>query len=297
MRTALLAGLAACTHPGAAPVTPRALALPDALAVYEAAGGRPITPDELLLRIGEADLVLLGELHDNAAHHRVRGALIAAAAARRPAVVFEQFAAAPAPIAVPLAGQTMEDWLDASGFDRTGWKWPLHAPVVEAAGAHARALWGSGVSRDALRSVVRGGTAAAPADLRRLMEQAPLDDAAREALDHELMEGHCGQLAETMIPGMRAAQAVRDAAMTRALLAAAADGPAWLIAGNGHVRKDIAVPRLLRQVAPDRRVLVVGLTERRTGAGAPGAAERERYDLVIATPPAERDDPCAGFRR
>lgn len=292
MRTALLAGLTACASPGAPPVVPQPFVLPDALAIHDALTGRAISADDLLQRLIGADLVLLGELHDNAAHHRIRGALIAASTTRAIAVVFEQFAAAPTPIPPPARDQSLEAWLDAHGFDRIGWRWPLHQPVVTAARDHGRAIWGSGVSREALRAVVRSGVTAAPEDLTRLIRQAPLDARAQTALDHALVEGHCGQLPDAMIPGMRAAQEVRDAAMTRALLAAGAGGPAWLIAGNGHVRKDMAVPRLLRTAAPGRSLVVVGLAE--AGERVEGG---ERYDIVVVTSPAERGDPCAAFRR
>src|SRR5512139_1957004 len=210
--------LAACgrSGPGASPA---AMVLPDSVTILEAGSGAQLSVGDLLGRMSKADFVLLGELHDNPVHHQVRGSLIRAAA-RKPAVVFEQFQASPGPIALPAAGETREAWLDAHGFDRNGWRWPLHQPVVDAAIASGRAIWGSGVSREDLRSVVRGGESAAPAELQPIMAAAPLGDAARAAIDSDLVAGHCGQLPEQMIPGMRAAQVVRDASMTRALLSA-----------------------------------------------------------------------------
>jgi uncharacterized iron-regulated protein len=265
--------------------------------VMEGVDGKRVDDSALLERLGAADLVLLGELHDNETHHVVRGLLIAASRARRPAIVFEQFAATSAPITPPGAGEPREAWLDRNGFDRQGWKWPLHRPVVDAAIANGASIWGSGLSREALRSVVRDGESAAPAQLRSLLEQAPLAGAAQLALDRELLAGHCGQLPENMVPGMRAAQTVRDAAMARALLdARAAGGPAWLIAGNGHVRRDMAVPRLLRVAAPGLTVVAVGFLERAENGGAPSPAERGVFDLVVVTPRAQRPDPCAGFQ-
>ena len=287
--------LAACgrSGPGASPA---AMVLPDSVIILEAGSGAQLSVGDLLGRMSKADFVLLGELHDNPVHHQVRGSLIRAAA-RKPAVVFEQFQASPGPIALPAAGETREAWLDAHGFDRKGWRWPLHQPVVDAAIASGRAIWGSGVSREDLRSVVRDGESAAPAELQPIMAAAPLGDAARAAIDSDLVAGHCGQLPEQMIPGMRAAQVVRDASMTRALLSAAATGPAWLIAGNGHVRADVAVPRLLAVAAPGKRMLVVGLLEREKDGTLPDRTEQGRYDVVIITPRTERGDPCASLRR
>jgi len=165
---------------------------------------------------------------------------------------------------------------------------------VDAALAHGRSLWGSGVSRERLRTLVREGAAGAPEDLRGMMERAPLDSAAQGVLDQELIDGHCGQLPASMVPGMRAAQVVRDASMARALILAGATGPAWLIAGNGHVRRDVAVPRILRVEAPGKRMLAIGLLEREPDGSAPAATERRMYDLVIVTPRTMRPDPCAG---
>ena len=291
-----LLALAAC-HPAAAPVTPSSFVLPDSTNLVDGRTGAPVATTELLGRINSADMVLLGEVHDNPVDHALRGALLRAFAERRPAVVFEQFTAADGPIALPAPGDSLTGWLDRNGFDRRGWRWPVHEPVVAAALASGRSRWGSNMSREALRAVVQNGEAGAPEPLRRMMAQAPLDSVARAALDEDLIEGHCGRLPANLIPGMRAAQEVRDAAMTRALMQAGADGQAWLIAGNGHVRRDIAVPRVLARLAPRVRVLSVGLLERKEDGAAPTAAERQRYDLVIVTPRAARPDPCANFRR
>lgn len=286
--------LAACGGRTTA-AAPAALLLPDSTVVLDATTGAPISTSELLRRVAAADFVLLGELHDNAAHHQARGALLTASSSRHSAVVFEQFARSAGPIPPPAPGQDEEAWLDTHGFDRKNWEWPLHAPVVDAAIATGRSLWGSGLSREMLRSVVREGTGAAPAELRELVEQSPLDSAARAAVDAELMEGHCGKLPASMMPGMRAAQEVRDASMANALLAGAATGAAWLIAGNGHVRMDMGVPRLLRNAAPGKTILAVGLMERGTDEAKPGAATGRLYQVIIVTPPAVRDDPCEGL--
>lgn len=288
--------LLACgsTPPAGGPV-PAAFTLPDGVTLVDAASGTPVKTATLLQRIGAADFVLLGEVHDNPVQHRLRGELITAFAAKHPAIVFEQFTASDSAIPRPSAGMPIEGWLDQHGFDRKGWKWPLHQPVVEAAIVSSRSIWGSNVSRDELRAVVRGGESAAPAPLAAILAKAPLDSAGKAGIDQELVEGHCGKLPVAMIPGMRAAQATRDAAMTHALELASRDGAAWLIAGNGHVRRDMGVPRILSKVAPGKKLLVVGLLERESDGSAPSAESRKPYDLVVITPRAEREDPCAGL--
>jgi uncharacterized iron-regulated protein len=288
--------IAACAGQGSGPVATGGFQLPDSFVVRDGSTGARISPGELVQRLSRTDFVLLGEVHDNGIQHGIRAQLLGALAARRPAVVFEHFAEADRPIPRPAAGTQIESWLDQHGFDRESWKWPVHRPVVEAAIEYGRSLWGTGLSREALRSVVREGESAGPAHLRAILAQAPLDTTVREKFNHELFVGHCGQLPAEMVPGMRAAQVARDASMARALVSASASGPAVLIAGNGHVRRDIAVPRLLRVIAPTRSVLAVGFVERAVTGAEPDPAERAQFDFVVITPRVVRPDPCAGFR-
>lgn len=291
---ASLLALAACGGGAIATVPPAAVVLPQGSVILDSKSGKTLATTELVSRVRAADYVLLGEYHDNGFQHQARGALLEAARDRHPAVVFEQFARSKGPIPAP-ADTSREAWLDANGFDRKGWKWPLHRPVVDAAIANGGSLWGSNMPREGLRAVVREGASGAPAELRALMDRFPLDSSARAIVDQELLDSHCGQLPLTMVPGMRAAQEVRDAAMTEAMLSAGAEGPAWLIAGNGHVRADIGVPRMLRPAAVGKTVLAVGFLERGADGKLPEAKDRAMYDIVVVTDPVEREDPCANF--
>jgi hypothetical protein len=74
-----------------------------------------------------------------------------------------------------------------------------------------------------------------------------------------------------------------------------------LIAGNGHVRRDLGVPLHLATRAPQRGVLAVGIVEVVEGVAraedyvAPGAGDIPQFDVAIFTPRTDRPDPCAGF--
>ena len=258
--------------------------------------GERLTLARAVAVMRQADHVLLGEVHDNPVHHRARAALIAALADRRPTIVFEQFArSADAALATPV-GADLEAWVARAGFDRTGWAWPLHRPLIEAALAGPLRLRGGNLERDEVRQIARQGAGAAPADLKAQLAQ-PLPASAADALDRELLGGHCGQLPAAALPRMRDAQAARDAAMADALLRAANAGatPTVLIAGNGHVRRDHGVPLWLARREPAARVLSVGFLEVDADGNAPPAAQRAVYDLVWVTLRRPRPDPCAGF--
>jgi hypothetical protein len=65
-----------------------------------------------------------------------------------------------------------------------------------------------------------------------------------------------------------------------------------LLAGNGHVRRDIGVPRWLGDGWRDR-LFSVGYLERSSERG--GSEPAAAFDAVVQTAPATRADPCAGF--
>jgi uncharacterized iron-regulated protein len=105
------------------------------------------------------------------------------------------------------------------------------------------------------------------------------------AQETEVRDSHCGALPESMVSPMAKAQIARDVVMAETMRAHAATGVV-LIAGNGHVRKDIAVPFWLRRdgLAPQ----AIGFLEPASDAAA--------FDTVERIPVTERPDPCAGFK-
>ncbi len=260
--------------------------------------GAAVTREALLTQLQGADFVLLGEVHDNATQHRLRAELIAASASQKPAIVFEQFPWGADSVLQTQPTMPIEDWLDRAGFDRKNWHWPLHQPLVDVVVEYDLPRYGSQLNRERLRPVMQGGPAAAPAPLGDMMIQVPLSEAGSQALVQTLAEGHCGELPAEMVPMMLIAQEARDAAMTEALLRAAQGGhPAWLIAGNGHVERDYGVPRFLAQLAPGKKVVVVGFLEREPDGALPSEAERSVYDVVWITERAEREDPCLAMKK
>jgi uncharacterized iron-regulated protein len=237
--------------------------------------------------------VLLGEVHDNAVQHRERAELLRALLAdgRSSVVVFEQMERS-RDADIAAAPRDADAVADAGRLDRAAWRWPLHKPLVDAALAAGATVRGANLARDEVRAIVRDGIAAAPADLRAALAADTAWGAAQEsALRAALADGHCGALPADRLPPMALAQRARDAAFALAMLDVPAPARVVLIAGNGHVRRDIGVPHYLRAagVAPSD-IVAVGFIEK----GDPDGA---RFDSVRVTERAERPDPCAAFRR
>jgi uncharacterized iron-regulated protein len=266
--------------------------------VAACAAHSPVQPWES--RLAGNAIVLLGEVHDNAAQHRLRLELLrrAFAAGWRPAIVMEQFDVERqadidrARREQPRDAQHLIDQATTSRVARPGegWNWAFYEPYVALALAYDVPLLAANLAAADTRRIVRGGLAASFDDQRlaALGLDRPIATEWQQAQEREINRGHCGALPATLWPRMAQAQFARDAVMADVLRQQAQRG-AVLLAGNGHVRRDLGVPRWLAAEAP--QVFTVGLLEQGDTQTQPGA-----FDATLRTEAAERADPCAGFK-
>lgn len=252
--------------------------------IVDLARGRDLAQADLLPLLQAADLVLLGEQHDNPHHHQRRGALIAQLGPG--AVVVAEHLPAGSRVG---PGADVRSRLVAAGFDAQAWGWPVHEALFAPILAAGVPLLGGNAAQALVRQVAREGPSAWPQAVRQALEAAPLDATGQAALDQALSDGHCGQLPAARVPAMRAAQRLRDASMALALLNCGGR-PAVLVAGNGHVGLDHGVAQLLQRLRPQARIVSIGFAE--PGAPLQGAP----YSLLWVTPAVGRQDPCAGFK-
>ncbi len=247
-------------------------------------------------RLRDDTVALLGEVHDNPEQHRLRAAALRRACERgwRPAIVMEQF---DIDRQADLERSRSEAPRDAGRLiaraspAHSGWQWPLYAPLIALALAFDLPLYAGNLSRADGARIVREGDEAVFGRQRvhELGLDAPIAPDWQAAQEREIDAGHCGALPPSLLPAMARAQFARDAAMAQVLRNHAPRG-AVLIAGNGHVRRDIGVPRWLAAVPADR-MLVVGYVE------AGDAVPAGRFDALVVTAAAERADPCNSLRR
>lgn len=233
--------------------------------IVEVATGRGVGCAELAAAVQASRYALLGEQHDQAAHHQRRAALIERLAP--PAALVAEHLPRGAP--VPLQGPLLPA-LEAAGFSARGWQWPLHQPLFEGVARSGLPLRGGNLRDDELRAALKQGAAALPAAL----QAPPLDAAAQAALDADLQQSHGGEIPPARMQAMRTVQRARDASMWAALRDSGGR-PAVLLAGNGHVRQDYGVPQLIRAVEPAARVVSVGFAT--LGEVAPGEAGAYTY--------------------
>jgi uncharacterized iron-regulated protein len=237
-------------------------------------------------------VVLLGEVHDNAAQHRLRlqafEALLASGA--RPVLAMEQLdrevqpaldallARQPAPDAEAVIALTRVP-ATAAAAAMGAWNWDHYRPFIALALKHRLPIVAANVSRTQARQVMREGLAA-----------TGFDPAVPPAVLDELAVGieasHCGVLDVPTARRMALAQVARDQFMAQVLERHAAQGVV-LLAGNGHVRTDVGAPRWLSPATRSRSeaigVLEVGDTT-------------TAFDRRVFTAAQTRPDPCEGMK-
>lgn len=228
-------------------------------------------------------VVLLGEVHDNAAQHALRleafRALLDSGA--RPALALEQFDRDRQPAIDRLLAQTPRPDADAliAAAGGKGWPWQHYRPFIALALDKGLPIVAANVSRDEARQVMRGGLAAAGF-------RADVPPAVLKAQAEDIEASHCGLLDAATAQRMALAQVARDQFMAR-VLQQYADRGVVLLAGNGHVRTDVGVPLWLPAEVRARSEAIGVLEE---------GDEATAYDRRVFTAVQARPDPCEAMR-
>lgn len=262
----------------------------------------------LIEQLRQADVVLLGEQHDNLEHHRLQSwiAQDLIAHGRRIVVAFEMIDDGQAPLLEAFLAKRPHDAAELGallGWERSGWPdWPAnYQPIADAAlmqpNAPAKPIVPANLPLAQARDIARNGLAVTGLDptLVELLRQAVVKDAAILASHgDDIRESHCGMLPDSAFAPFALAQYARDAVMARAIQAARRETPdaiVLLIAGNGHARKDVGVPAQLARLSPGLKVVSLGLIE------GEAAAVEAPFDYAWLTPRLVREDPCEAFRQ
>lgn len=238
-----------------------------------------------------ADVVIIGEIHDNPGHHQNQAEIVAAL---QPAgLVFEM---------IPQSAEDDVNALRESGAGREqiagslDWgttRWPdfgYYAAILEAA-PDARVFGAEQSRADVRRATIEGAAVVFGPDASTYGLDEPLPRDEQEAREMLLADAHCGEVSAETLPGMVEAQRLRDAGLADAALWArtmTADEQVVVIAGFGHAGRSRGVPSLLGIAAPDLKVVSVGQFE--SPPDDPG-----EFDQVLISPAPPRSDPCAGL--
>jgi uncharacterized iron-regulated protein len=237
-----------------------------------------------------ADIVFLGEQHDNPTHHAVQAAWVSALQPK--ALVFEMLTAEQAE-RITSDNRTDEYGLEAVlEWNASGWPdFSMYFPIFAA--APEAEIRGAGVPRSQIGDLMQQDLTSVlgvEISARFGMDQ-PLPRTQQETREALQASAHCDALPPEMLPMMVDVQRLRDAALAQAALDAFSEtgGPVVVITGNGHAREDWGAPFMVRLAMPDIAVFSLG-------QGEEGQAPQGGFDVVVDGPAVDRGDPCDAFK-
>lgn len=241
----------------------------------------PSTVPALLDRVLPTPLLLLGEQHDAAEHQALQRDVVEALARRGQlaALVMEMIEQGRSTQGLP--GDADEARVrEALGWpDQSGWPWPVYGPVVMAAVRNGVPVVGGNLPRSQMRDAM-GNTA--------------LDNTVSESVLQRqrdgIRESHCNLLPQSQIAPMTRIQLARDQALARSAAQAVIAGKTVvLVAGNGHVRRDLGVPLHL-PAGLDHKVVMAQAGTAKNELAPP-------TDAVWRTPALAPRDHCAELKQ
>jgi len=261
---------------------------------------------ELVARINKADVLLLGEVHDNTLHHELQQKLLNARidSGARPALMMEQLDAASQPVLdQALAGSdrdvVMSNVTAMIKFTDAQFYSPLLAIAVD----NQLPIIAANVPNQHLQPVIWKGYAAYDADeLKRLAVVEVWNESRQKFLVNNMGGAHCGQLRDELREGLTRSQRLRDALMADSAVSSIARGVVAIV-GSSHARRDIGLPLYFAARAPTASIVSIGFVEVSPGRADPNtyigesATGEAPFDLIWFTPRMEREDPCANFAK
>ena len=167
------------------------------------------------------DVVIIGEIHDNPAHHQVQARQVADLTPK--AIVFEMIAPDKA-YGVVLPQFSDPDGLEAYlGWAASGWPdFAMYAPIFAA--APDAIIYGAHVPRAQVRAIMEQGIASAFGDeASQYGLDNPLPDPQHQQRVALQIAAHCDAIDSTVAPVLIGVQRYRDAVLARAVVQALHD--------------------------------------------------------------------------
>ena len=284
-------------------------------------GGDALPPDALLEKMLNAQVIYLGEQHDNPYHHRLQLAIVEKLIARgkRPILGFEFFSQAqtgwlmhytvgkPSAFALPQARDPGKLLRIKLGWEKRQ-NWDYYFPLIQLARQHHLPVFGADLP-DGLRvRLSRSGVAGLSPLEKATWSPTGFDqEAYRRLMWQQLAISHCGMAPESLLARLYETWIARNDAMARAIVLMQAqqpNAPVVVLLGAGHVAHNMGVYERVAFLQPGIRQLNLGFQ-----STLPDNPPFSHYFETVSveqtefapehpylwfTPPApEGEDPCA----
>ncbi len=222
--------------------------------IFERKTRNQATIQDLIFVIHDADIILLGEIHDNLFQHRARADLISKIQAKEFTIVSEHLVSGSE---ITYSGKLLED-LETIGFNKKAWSWPVHEVLYKKFEELRLPIFGGNLSQEDINNIYVGKKFSQSDVLYPIVKRSALDSQSKDKLLNDLVLGHCGVVEEDLLSFMFKVQRLRDASLA---YIASKVAPAIVIAGNGHVRRDYGVPQILKKINPNGNIISIAFLE------------------------------------
>lgn len=213
---------------------------------------------DIIAEFQQADVIILGEIHDNPHHHIIQSEITKAI--QPSAIVFEMFTQEQAETINTLrwADAGLRSLADEFEWHKTGWPaFGNYARILEA--DPEGVVFGGTAPRDDVNDAMFEGAAVVfgiGAEIYNLYQ--PLSDVEYKYREAAQVIGNCGTLPENA-SGLIEAQRLRDALFADTIIRALDEvgGPVIVITGNAAAHNTWGLPAVLTAAFPE--ILVVSL--------------------------------------
>lgn len=255
-------------------------------------------------QVNKADVLLLGETHDNPVHHQIQQKLLQARieSGARPALMMEQLDSENQPVLDKiLAGSNRDEVLRGVNALVKFSNAEAYQPLLVTAVDNRLPVIAANVPNARLQRVVWNGYSAYDAvELKRLAVEDVWNDSRQNYLVKHMGGAHCGRLRDELRAGLTRSQRLRDALMVDSAVSSIERGVVGIV-GSSHARRDIGLPLYFAARVPSAHLLSIGFIEVSPGTVDPAAYEADSatgeapFDVIWFTPRVERSDPCADY--
>ncbi|WP_165840058.1 ChaN family lipoprotein [Motiliproteus coralliicola] len=292
--------------------------------IIDAGTQQPLGYPQLLARAAKADVVYLGERHDNAEHHRIQLQILQDLIGRglQPVLGFEffdigqsgylsQYVSGQASLMSlgPGSKLTPEQRLrrQLDWEKRPDQEWNFYFRLIELAREHQLEIFGADLAPSIKLRLSRTDMEQLTAVERQQLQGEALEQGVyRDFMYRRFTDGHCGWGEEPLLTRLYRTWRERNYRMAASVVAMADDshaGPVVMIVGAGHTEHNLGLVNQVAKLRPELNQLNIGLqqisiepsplSDYLFDADDPEQALGVRHDLLWFTQRQDYRDICA----
>jgi uncharacterized iron-regulated protein len=285
----------------ATPVTwesPRFQSHPLVGTIYDTLTEQTLTETQLLERLKQHPIVLMGEKHDNPDHHQLEQRIAAAYLTTPTDQMVMEMIAYPTYLGTKISNDSTtlfdEDQALKSllNWDAQGWPWGDYQAVIRAVSGQS-IIRGGNVDKTELKAMYQGGVP----NTHRFASMSDIPDSVKTRITDQIFISHCEMMPKEHLGPFVEMQLAKDASMASTLKEGAKLGAErqLLIAGSFHTDKEVGVPLHLKAKGLES----VTLTLIEVEEDKPKISDYLKTsgsDFLWFTPATEEVDYCAKMR-